>query len=140
MPKQISDIWILGLTASHNGSACLLRNDQIVVAIQEERLTRKKRDWLNPARSSLAINYCLQEGDILAKDLDAVVIASISHGAFDPYLDIHLNETLRVGANNIPVLHIPHHLSHAYSAFALSGMNEAAILVVDGVGSCFESL
>jgi hypothetical protein len=36
--------WVLGISASHkNGAACLLRGDEIAVAIQEERLTRHKR-------------------------------------------------------------------------------------------------
>ena len=32
------DLWILGISASHNGSVCLLKGNEIVAAIQEERL------------------------------------------------------------------------------------------------------
>jgi carbamoyltransferase len=35
--------WALGINASHNGAVCLLHGDRIVAAIQEERLTRIKR-------------------------------------------------------------------------------------------------
>jgi predicted NodU family carbamoyl transferase len=52
--------WILGISASHNGSACLLRGDEIVVAIQEERLSRFKRQRIFGAGPSLAIDYCLK--------------------------------------------------------------------------------
>src|SRR5438067_871142 len=34
--------WILGLASSHNGGACVLHGNEIVVAIQEERLLRVK--------------------------------------------------------------------------------------------------
>ncbi len=30
--------WVLGLSASHNGAACLLHGDRIAAAVQEERL------------------------------------------------------------------------------------------------------
>jgi carbamoyltransferase len=51
--------WILGISASHNGSACLLKGDRIVVAIQEERLTRYKRHRIQGGRTSKAVAYCL---------------------------------------------------------------------------------
>ena len=56
-----SSPYILGISASHNGSVCLLRGEDIVVAIQEERLTRTKRERLLAGRSSLAVPYCLQQ-------------------------------------------------------------------------------
>jgi len=31
-----SDPWVLGISASHNGAVCLLKGDEIVVAIQED--------------------------------------------------------------------------------------------------------
>ena len=52
--------WILGISsASHSGAACFLHGGEIVVAMQEERLTRIKRDRLRISRPSLAIDYCL---------------------------------------------------------------------------------
>ena len=68
--------WTLGLSASHNGSACLLKDDEIVVAIQEERLNRKKRSRLLSGQPSLAVSYCLQTAGIQAKDLDAIGVSS----------------------------------------------------------------
>ena len=66
--------WILGISASHNGSACLLRGDEIVVAIQEERLSRFKRHRINGAGPSLAISYCLNYAGIAPSDLSLVVL------------------------------------------------------------------
>ena len=63
-------ITILGISAFyHDSAACLLRNGEIVAAAQEERFTRKKHDASFPKN---AINYCLQEGKIVAQDLDYV--------------------------------------------------------------------
>jgi len=45
--------WVLGVSASHNGSACLLKGDEIVVAIQEERLCRFKRQRIYGSGPSL---------------------------------------------------------------------------------------
>lgn len=35
--------WILGIGCSHNGAFCLLHGDELVVALQEERVSRVKR-------------------------------------------------------------------------------------------------
>jgi len=43
--------WVLGIAASHNGAACLLHGDEIVVAVQEERITRVKRPDLGATPS-----------------------------------------------------------------------------------------
>src|SRR5260370_14020158 len=58
---------ILGVSALyHDSAACLLRNGEIVAAVQEERFTRKKGDASFPAR---AAEYCLRAGGITAADL-----------------------------------------------------------------------
>ena len=36
--------WIAGIARGHNGGICLLKDGEIVFAIEEERLTRKKYD------------------------------------------------------------------------------------------------
>src|SRR6476469_10265165 len=73
-----SQPWVLGVSASHNGAACLLHGDRIVAAVQEERLSRVKRDRICGARPSRAIDYCLRAGGIDASQLDAVVGCSQS--------------------------------------------------------------
>ena len=126
--------WILGISASHNGSACLLRGDEIVVAIQEERLSRLKRHRIFGAGPSLAIDYCLNCGRVDPSELDLVVL-SVQGEAKSDLHDVNRDPSLNVLTHGIPTLMIPHHFGHAFSAFATSGFNEAAILVVDGTGS-----
>ncbi len=131
--------WVLGISSSHNGAACLLKGDEIIAAVQEERLLRHKRSQHPAAEGSLAIQYCLKAGGITASDLNAVVVCSTwpRHLWLD---DASLNPTLQIMRNGIPVLEIPHHLGHAIGAFATSGFADAAVLIVDGSGSPWENL
>src|SRR5579862_719787 len=66
--------WILGLaSSSHNGAACILRGNEIIVAIQEERLTHIKRAPLAAGRPSKAVEYCLAAAGLHARQLDLIV-------------------------------------------------------------------
>jgi carbamoyltransferase len=126
--------WILGISASHNGSACLLRGDEIVVAIQEERLTHFKRHRIYGAGPSKAIAYCLNYAGIAPSALSLVVLC-IQGRAKDKVHDITLDPFLNVITHGIPTITIPHHYGHAVSVFATSGFVESAVLIVDGAGS-----
>jgi carbamoyltransferase len=126
--------WVLGVSASHNGAACLLKGDEIVVAVQEERLTRIKRDRIYAADHSRAIAYCLDYGGIQPADLDVVVLSAVDP-ADDPRHDIDRNPLLNLALTGVPAIRISHHLAHAVHAFATSGFRESAVLVVDGKGS-----
>jgi carbamoyltransferase len=126
--------WILGISASHNGSACLLRGDEIVVAIQEERLSRLKRHRISGAGPSQAVAYCLNYARITPPDLSLVVLC-IQGRATDKIHDITLDPFLKVLTNGVPTITIPHHFGHAVGVFATSGFAESAILIVDGAGS-----
>ena len=128
----MSEPWILGYCATHNGAVCLLQGDKIVAAVQEERLTGIKRARLGRLDESLAFRYCLDAGGIEAKELDITVGAYFSG---DPV----------VGANVVAegpgqLITIPHHFAHAAGVFALSGFQESAVLVIDGQGGLADSL
>lgn len=126
--------WILGISASHNGAACLLRGDEIVVAIQEERLSRFKRHRIYGCGPSLATSYCLNYAGIKPEELDLVVLC-VQGRLEDEKHNIYRDAFLNVRGNNTPVLTIPHHYGHAVSVFGTSGFAESAILIVDGAGS-----
>ncbi|MBD0373692.1 MAG: hypothetical protein ICV60_22865 [Pyrinomonadaceae bacterium] len=68
-------IYVLGTGLSHDGSACLLKDGRICVAIEKERLTRRKHDGGNDTD---AIGYCLQAAGITYNDLLLVVQNAIS--------------------------------------------------------------
>jgi carbamoyltransferase len=130
---------VLGISNSHNGAVCLLHGDRIVAAIQEERLSRRKRHVTHGAYPSLALNYCLSHAGIKPRDLSLIVNCAVGRVTL-PAEDVTLNPLLQPAKNNIPVLTVPHHLAHAVSAFATSGFADSAVLVVDGVGSPREDL
>lgn len=131
--------WVLGISASHNGAVCLLRGDEIVVAIQEERLSRRKRHRIFGAQHSLALDYCFDYAGIRPRDLSMIVLC-VQGRAGAAGQDLTLNPCLQVKENGIPTMVIPHHLAHAASAFGTSGFGESAILVIDGIGSPDEDL
>lgn len=122
---------MLGYSASHNGAACLIKGETIVVAIQEERLCGEKRARITDPSNALAVRYCLQSAGIAADDLAAVVGAHFSGQAI---------EGPAFWPAGWPGLFeiIPHHYAHAVGAFATSGFRESAVLVIDGQGG-FES-
>jgi len=72
------DTWILGInSAYHEPSACLIRNDKIVAAVEEERFNRirhgKRADLLNPHwLPAKSIEFCLDYAGIKPRDLDHV--------------------------------------------------------------------
>ncbi len=127
--------WILGISASHNGAACLLRGTRIVAAVQEERLSRMKRDRTFAGQASLSVACCLEAGGIRAADLDLVVSCVQGRTAL-PAQDLANNPQLA----SAPSLVISHHMGHAVSAFVSSGFPDAAVLVVDGLGSPWDDL
>jgi len=148
---------VLGISAFyHDAAAALVIDGRVVAAAQEERFTRVKFDPRFPIN---AILYCLEEGGIHASDLDAVAYYDKPLWTFDRLLASYLAvapRNLRSWLDAIPrwlceklfiprvirerlgyegrIVTVPHHLSHAASAFFPSPFDHAAVLTVDGVG------
>ena len=81
-------MYILGISAFyHDSAACLLKHGEIVAAAQEERFTRKKHDAGFPTH---AIQYCLMEAGIAAKDIDNVVFYEKPFVKFERLLETYL--------------------------------------------------
>ncbi len=150
--------YILGISAFyHDSAACLLEDGDVVAAVSEERLTRKKGDPAFPAR---AVEFCLRQGGITVKDLASVgfydkpilkferILATYvgvvprGFGQFLKAGPLWIKEKLwmendlrkQLGDYEGPLLFAEHHESHAASAFYPSPFEEAAILTMDGVG------
>lgn len=123
-------VYILGTGVSHDSSTCLMKDGEILVAIEKERLTRKKHDGGN---DSAAIAYCLAAAGIKYSDLSLVVQNANFGTPLPNWLD-----GPRPLNGEVPVVTISHHLAHAWSAFGTSPFDEAAILVIDGCGSSFD--
>ena len=81
-------MYILGISAFyHDSAACLLKNDEIIAAAQEERFTRKKHDAGFPHH---AILYCLKEARIKATEIDNVVFYEKPFVKFERLLETYL--------------------------------------------------
>jgi carbamoyltransferase len=119
--------WVLALGGSnHDFSCALMRGHDIVVGIEEERLSRRKHGqahfYENPVLRSM--RYCLDAGGITLDDVSAIVSSDL------------LPARVRYELGNRPPKLYPHHLCHAASvAMLLPPRSTAAILIYDGAGS-----
>ena len=125
-------IYVLGTGLSHNGSAVLLKDGVVCVAIEKERITRIKHDGGNDTE---AIQYCLDAAGISLEEVDLVVQTA----NFEiPERDRFHGKRLFVNSENPPLISISHHLAHAYSAAGTCDFDNCAIMVIDGCGSPYE--
>lgn len=148
---------ILGLSFFyHESAACLLQDGQIVAAVQEERLSRKKHDAVFPV---LAIQFCLNQAGISIEDIDYIVFYEKPFKKFERILFSAMAEWPRgimifpeilnlwlgkkIKTENIirntlsydgNILYMKHHEAHGASSFYCSSFQEAAIVTIDGVG------
>ncbi|MBN1384723.1 MAG: carbamoyltransferase [Elusimicrobia bacterium] len=148
---------ILGISAFyHDSAACLVQDGKIISAAQEERFTRKKHDFSFPKN---AINYCLQNSNLSAKDLDFVTFYDKPFIKFERILETYLAFApygIQSFIRAVPlwikqklwmkevisrelgfdgkIIFTEHHESHAASAFFPSPFQKAAFLTIDGVG------
>ncbi|HTE40281.1 MAG TPA: carbamoyltransferase N-terminal domain-containing protein, partial [Steroidobacteraceae bacterium] len=130
MAHKAKPIYVLGTGLSHDGSACLLKDGRIQVAIEKERLTRTKHDGFN---DNAAIQYCLDAEGITLSDL-TLIVQNANFGMFE-FGSEWYRGSKRLIEDGMPVVTISHHLAHAYSAFGTSPFDEASIFVLDGCGS-----
>ena len=81
-------MYILGISGFyHDSAACLLKDGEIVAAVQEERFTRKKHDAGFPRH---AIEYCIEEAGIAASQIDNVVFYEKPFLKFERLLETYL--------------------------------------------------
>lgn len=62
-------MYILGINFSHNSAVCLIRDEKLIAACEEERFNKKK---YSPAFPYNAINFCLSKAGISIKDVEHV--------------------------------------------------------------------
>lgn len=152
-------MYILGINAYHaDGSAVLLRDGELIVALEEERFRRVKH-WAG--FPTAAIQKCLEIGGITGDEVAHVGISrdpkanlgrkaafairnrmSISNIlnrtrnlAKVRNLDAPLADALGISGSKLPEVHfVEHHPSHLASAFFVSPFEDAAICAIDGFG------
>jgi carbamoyltransferase len=153
-------MYILGINAYHgDSSACIMHDDQIIAASEEERFRRIKH-WAGFPTE--AIKFCLGEAGIDITQVDYITISR------DPSVNLHkkivhsvknlvsvkalkdrlanskkvvsvkgeLAKAFNISEDSIKaeVKNIEHHRTHLASAFFASPFKESAILSIDGFG------
>jgi len=154
-------MYILGINAYHgDASAALLKDGEVLLAIEEERLNRKKHCAGFPV---LAIQACLKQEGLTISDIDHIAIST------DP--SANLKEKVLYSLTRITKIHkmlrdrlskvtktrdlrsdlafhlgiektqikaeihnVEHHLAHMASAFFSSPFKESIVLSLDGMG------
>ena len=156
--------YILGISAFyHDSAACILKDGEIIAAVQEERFTRIKHDASYPYN---AIKFVLDYTNLKLSEIDQIVFFEKPFLKFERLLETYvafapkgfssfsrsmplwikeklfqknlLFNNLRKHDKNFTsdknIFFSDHHLSHAASAFFPSPFKEAVILTADGVG------
>jgi carbamoyltransferase len=154
----------LGINYSqmHDSSACIVRDGELLFAVAEERISRIKHDASFP---KLAIQACLDFAKVTPAQIDEVCFGWQTAGPVYrhdlklyatgrwplSYMNI-LNSSRHFlsmwhqesgaapyrrsfGANKTRFRYVDHHLAHAISAYAYSGFDDAAVVVMDGRGA-----
>ncbi len=80
--------YLLGISCFyHDSAAALIYNGEILVAVQEERFTRKKHD---PSFPINAIRYCLESQNIDLRNIEAIVYYEKPFLTFERLLETYI--------------------------------------------------
>ena len=138
--------YVLGFMnyCSHDPGACLTKinmehgNTQYIFT-EEGFLSRKKKSYQFPIRS---IKYCLDYFGITFQQIDRICLDYMIEKRFNRTSDNYrllvgdyIRANLKISEETKISFCESHHLAHAYSAFLPSPFDEAAVVVIDGLGS-----
>ncbi len=123
-------MWILGVNRSHDAAICLMRDNEVVLSLQEERLTHVKYD-----------REVFNALDKVAKYTGVIDLCAYTHlyntkNDFGPYFKYIKKIGIRV--ERYVEAKDYHHSLHASCAFYNSGFDDAGILVIDGAGADYD--
>ena len=80
--------YILGISAFyHDSAACILKDGEIIVAVQEERFTRKKHDSSYPQN---AIEFVLKYSNLKLSEVDQIVFFEKPFLKFERLLETYV--------------------------------------------------
>lgn len=135
--------YILGISRGHNAGICLLKDGEIVFAIEEERLSRQKYDG-GPYAAMIKVKEYTDKVDVIVishtQSLEDTcgrvdysgdfIYTGLARklGLIDRKADLHRHP-------QIIDLSSQHHKIHAACAFYRSGFDEAAAVIIDGAGT-----
>ena len=138
--------YILAIARGHNAGACLLKDGEIIFAIEEERLSRQKYDGGPLAAIVKTLDYTDKIDYLLVAHTQTLEDTA---GKVDfTGDDIYTGMARKLGLisrkenpyNHPQVIDLStiHHKLHASCAFYRSGFDSAVALIIDGAGTFFE--
>ena len=96
--------FLLGISCFYHDSACaLIRDGEIISAVQEERFSRKKHDSSFPEN---AIKYCLKSNDLDLRDISNIVYYEKPLLTFERLLETYLAVAPRGGRSFIAAMQV----------------------------------
>ena len=151
-----NNCYILGISCGyHDSAAALIKNGEVVGAVEEERFTGIKHDSSFPINT---IKWLLEENGITAENIDTVcfyenpkikldrISQSTKRGGI--FREVHRQQILHRNKKdyknveseiktlfpNSNIFYSEHHLSHLAYSYYTSPYERAMIVSVDGVG------
>lgn len=142
----------------HDASACVVRDGELIIALEEERFTRKKHATDFPVN---AIDQCLKNAGMKPSDIDHIAVSiqpskhwlkKVAYGLslgrkMGPFVNHELKGSFFkqrdfkkwlkgfTSGGPLPTVHfVEHHLSHIIGSYYLSPYENAALLSLDGSG------
>lgn len=147
---------IIGMPSIHNPTWTLIRNGQIVVSIEEDRLNRQKNRFgftnkVGDVDIMQGWHYCLKTAGILPSEIDYLAFGfnpgsihqfnhtdyrmeSFNQERIFRQQSLLLDYIRRKEGCTAPAYYIRHHLAHASAVYYCSPYDSAAIITIDGWG------
>ena len=122
---------VLGFSIGHDRGAVLIKDGKVVVGINDERIIRIKRHGAYSFDlPEVSIRYCLDAASLSFDDVDLYV-----YNYTEKVEGVNAKFKELTGQPLKKLKFIPHHLAHACSTFYASGFDQAAVVVIDAMGS-----
>ena len=125
---------ILGIAGGdHDAAAALLRDGEVLAALEEEKLARVRRAHGLPLQ---AIRYCLEAARLRAEEIHYVALArplydeSSEQGRGESWIPKRLRQEFPTSR----IVVVDHHLCHAAAAYYPSPFDKAGVLTLDEKG------
>src|SRR2546429_7172820 len=124
---------VVGINRTQDASISVIESTSTAYSLQKERITRRKHHWGRLGDVRDLDRPCMPHLD---QPVDLVVecYSSDPEVGNRPAYHRELCEVLAF-RHQPRIVHVSHHLAHAYSAFYPSPFSDAAALVVDCQGS-----
>lgn len=135
--------------AFHDAAACLIRDGELLAAVEEERFNRIKKTIKFPVN---AIRACLDIAGVSPSEITGVG-HFFAEGMLDEWLNAiysrnsqlpvlgsrelmigHLTRALGADISAEQLLFTEHHVAHGMSSYIRSGMKDSLVVVMDGRG------